>query len=148
MFHQNKPPREKKITPERLRKDNKEDNNEIPSQKLTGEAEEPQDNQAPKEEAPKTTKKKVKYKKSRKSTPTEAKTDSVTTTSTTKTDNKANELSPLTKRKTFAETHTRITTYLENEVNDKLRKLSKELNIPVKELINKSLKEFFNQYNL
>ena len=142
MYHQNKPPREKKITPERLRKDNK-DNNEIPSQKPTGEVEETQNNQAPK-----SAKKKVKYKKSRKSAPTEAKTDSVTTTPTTKTDKKANELSPLTKRKPFSESHTRITTYLENEVNDKLRKLSKELNIPVKELINKAIKDFFNQYNL
>ncbi len=57
------------------------------------------------------------------------------------------ELESLKKRKAFDENHTRITTYLENEVNAKVREKNQELSIPLKELINKALKEFFEKHN-
>ena len=92
-----------------------------------------------KEDAKETTgtgKKKVKFK-------TSTKNKNETNATTTATD-----LEKLKKRKSFNQTHTRITTYLENEVNNKVKKLKTEMNIPVKELINTSLKVFFIKHNL
>ena len=66
---------------------------------------------------------------------------------TTSTSN-STELEKLKKKSSFNETHTRITTYLENEVSAKVKKLKEEMNIPVKELINTALKEFFEKHNL
>ena len=131
-----KPARENKVTPERLRKDNKEEISPPPQ-------EEPKQEQ----ETTKSTRKKVKLNKS-KDKKTEQATSTVTETSAPKATGLETNLKTLKRKKSFDETHTRITTYLENEVNTKVRKLNKELNIPVKELINTSLKEFFKKHNL
>lgn len=139
----NQPARKYPVTPKHLRKDNQEEASQ-PTQEESNQE----------QEQPKSTRKKVKLNKSK-----DAKTEQATSTATkttpntatasaAKTSEPANSLETLKKRKTFNETHTRLTTYLENEVNNKLRKIANELNIPVKELINKSLKESFKKHNL
>ena len=128
-----KPARKNPVTPERLRKEDKEET--------------AQDEPKQEQEPPKSTRKKVKLNKS-KDTKTEQATSTATETSAPKATGLETNLKTLKRKKSFDETHTRITTYLENEVNTKVRKLNKELNIPVKELINTSLKEFFQKHNL
>jgi hypothetical protein len=52
------------------------------------------------------------------------------------------------KKPTFHETHTRVTTYLENALDHKLKQLKKEAGISVTTIINAALKEHFEKYNL
>jgi hypothetical protein len=52
------------------------------------------------------------------------------------------------KKPTFHETHTRVTTYLENALDHKLKQLKMEAGISVTTVINAALKEHFEKYNL
>ena len=85
-------------------------------------------------------KKKVKYKN--------RKANSNEDNSKTEKNRTSPKLMRLKKSSSFHDSHKRITTYLENEVYEKVMELKEEENISIKDLLSESLKDFFKRYDI